>query len=201
MNYKPASVNGIKLLDANANGVQDNGENTPISGITSRLYQDLNGDGVLQADERDGVIDNDSQDAPFKTTTTANDGTWSFSKDRKSDEKGKDVVSGGYGTKDKVDVAITLASGETQGVDAGTTFMNYKPASVNGIKLLDVNANGVQDNGETTPMSNILMFLRQDLSADGVLQADERDGVIDNDSQDAPFKTTTTANDGTWSFS
>ncbi|MBR0872316.1 hypothetical protein JQ633_18265, partial [Bradyrhizobium tropiciagri] len=201
MNYKPASVNGIKLLDANANGLKDATENTPISGITINLYKDLNGDGVLQADERDGIIDGDSQDAPFKTTSTAADGTWSFSNLDPGKYVVEEVLSNGYVTKDNVDVAITLASGETHGVDEGTTFMNYKPASVNGIKLLDLDADGIKDANENTPVSGITINLYKDLNGDGVLQADERDGVIDGDSQDSPFKTTTTAADGTWSFS
>ncbi|WP_210242677.1 SdrD B-like domain-containing protein, partial [Bradyrhizobium ivorense] len=200
-NLQTGSINGIKLLDANADGVKQAGENTPISGITINLYKDLNGDGVLQADERDGVLDNDTQDSPFKTTTTAADGTWSFNNLPPGKYIVEEVLSGGYVTKDNVDVAITLASGETHGVDAGTTFMNYKPASVNGIKLLDADADGVHDAGENTPISGITINLYKDLNGDGVLQADERDGVLDNDAQDSPFKTTTTAADGTWSFS
>ncbi|MBR0875610.1 hypothetical protein JQ633_35015, partial [Bradyrhizobium tropiciagri] len=158
-NFQLASVNGIKLLDANADGLKQAGENTPISGITINLYKDLNGDGTLQPDERDGVIDGDAQDTPFKTTTTAANGTWSFTGLDPGKYIVEEVLSGGYVTKDNVDVAITLTSGETHGVDEGTTFMNYKLASVNGIKLLDANADGLKQAGENTPISGITINL------------------------------------------
>jgi hypothetical protein len=68
MNYLPALIQGIKLLDENQNGIEDEGEDTPIPGITINLYAD-DGDTAGALDINDTLLD---------STVTAADGTWSF---------------------------------------------------------------------------------------------------------------------------
>jgi hypothetical protein len=143
----PGSITGIKLEDKDGDGTKDAEDTTPISGITINLYKDLNGDGVLQDDERDGVIDGDVQDSPFKTTTTAADGTWSFTNLDPGKYIVEEVLSGGYQSNDSTSFDVTLVSGQTYGTNDDTTFLNYRPASKSGYKLEDVDGDGDGDQG------------------------------------------------------
>ncbi len=143
----PGSITGIKLEDKDGDGTKDAEDTTPISGITINLYKDLNGDGVLQDDERDGVIDGDVQDSPFKTTTTAADGTWSFTNLDPGKYIVEEVLSGGYQSNDSTSFDVTLVSGQTYGTNDDTTFLNYLRASKSGYKLEDVDGDGDGDQG------------------------------------------------------
>ncbi len=99
-------------------------------------------------------------------------------------------MGGGYLTNDDTGFDVQLSSNEFYGDNADTTFLNFKPAEIRGIKLLDVNGDGVQDPEDTAPIAGVTINLYRDQNGDGVLQ----------DADGAPFMTTVTNEAGTWSF-
>lgn len=71
--YKPTgfgSIGDTVWYDANANGVKDSSETTIFSGVTVYLYQDQNGD---------GIINDTTTDALVATQTTNSNGQYTFS--------------------------------------------------------------------------------------------------------------------------
>jgi len=146
--YTPVSIGDFVWEDLNANGFQD-GTEVGLGGVTVYLT-DANGNRVLT----DGN--------PISTTTNGT-GAYSFS-GLKPGSYGIEVSKpNGYffsakdqGSDDAVDsdvdltsgksAAVTLASGQsTTNLDAGL----YRTASLGDIVWHDLNANGIQDIGET----------------------------------------------------
>src|SRR5262245_28300350 len=178
MHCKFASINGIKLLDADADGKQDPGETTPIGGITINLYKDTDGDG-----DADGGVS-------ATTKTDLQTGAWSFSNLDPGAYVVEEVLAGsGYVSKDDNPVALTVASGENRAVDEASSEERRVVEGINGLKLLDADADGKQDPGETTPIGGITINLYKDTDGDG-----DADGGV--------FATTKTdLQAGAWSFS
>lgn len=180
LNYMPAEIRGIKFEDVNGDGVEDSEDTNPISGITINLYRDLNSDGVLQA----------SDGAPLMTTTTDNAGRWGFTDLDPGFYIVEEVLSGGYLTEDETGFDVQLSSNEFYGDNDDTTFLNFKPAEIHGVKLLDMDGDGIEDPEDTTPIAGVTINLHQDRNGDGVLQ----------DADGGPIMTTVTNDAGEWSF-
>lgn len=173
--YQPASIGDRVWNDANANGIQEDGE-AGLGGVTVQL---LGSDGVT-------VV---------ATTTSAADGSYSFTNLAPGTYYVQFVALSGYSittqnavgstsaNNSDVDAstgktgAITLGAGVTEtNVDAGL----YQPASIGDQVWKDANANGIQDGGEVG-LGNVTVQL---LSSDGV----------------TVVATTTSAADGSYSF-
>ncbi|MCP4339393.1 MAG: hypothetical protein GY799_11020, partial [Desulfobulbaceae bacterium] len=138
--YRPASLGDLVWLDSNGNSVKDSSENG-ISGVTVKLY---NSSGTF-----------------ISSTTTNSDGNYGFGnlvpgnyfveftapsgyrfsgKDQGSDDTDSDADTG----TGRTDVT-TLVSGENDpSWDAGI----FQPVSIGDTVWLDLNANGIQEDGE-----------------------------------------------------
>lgn len=137
----PGSIRGTKFLDANSNGVRDPGE-SGLAGVTIVMHPAGPGTPV--------------------TTTTAADGTYSFTGLPANTYTVSEVVPTGYlqtspagGTW-----SITLAAGEGRtGVDFGNAPSGPpSTGSIAGIKYLDLNINGIVD-GTDRPLEGITIVL------------------------------------------
>ncbi|HID03679.1 MAG TPA: hypothetical protein EYP18_10800, partial [Desulfobacterales bacterium] len=170
--YLPASIGNFVWNDVDADGVQDPGE-TGIGNVTVNLYDDAG-----------NLVD---------TTTTAPDGSYLFDDLAPGDYAAEFIAPGGYTISppnaggDNVDSdadpntgrtsLITLDSGQAvTNIDAG---MNTTTASIGDFVWEDLNANGVQDAGESG-LGNV-----------GVNLYDNADNLV---------ATTTTAADGSYNF-
>ncbi|MBO1077911.1 SdrD B-like domain-containing protein [Roseomonas haemaphysalidis] len=169
--YVPASISGTAFVDANGNGVQDSGD-TLLAGATVQL---LNSAGTA-----------------ITTTTTASNGTYSFTGVTPGDyvvaftaPSGRVFTARDQGTNDAIDSdvgtngrtgTITLASGgSASNVSAGV----YTPVSISGVAFQDRNADGLQGTGDTL-LAGVAVQL---LDASGAVVA-----------------STTTATNGAYSF-
>ena len=178
--YKPsattATFGDLVWVDANNNGARDAGE-IGISGVTVRLYQDSDGDGVVDVGE------------PFVVTTTAPDGSYLFTGVTAS------------GTQDYI-VFVDATQALLVGYTATTpTIRSYPDVSGGGAYL---NADfGFRANGVTTYTLQDRVWL--DADGDGVLDAGETGiGGVTMELLNASLQvigTTTTAADGTFTFS
>jgi hypothetical protein len=181
LNYAPAEITGVKYEDQNADGDEDAEDTNPIAGIVINLYDDS---GSVSGDL-------DGGDVLLDSTTTAADGTWSFGDLDPGAYNVEEVLAGtGYKSNDDTDFFVELTSGETYGVNDDTTFLNYAPAEIQGIKLEDLNQNGDHDLGEDTPIAGIVINLYDDSGS----------VTGDLDGGDVLLDSTATAADGTWSF-
>jgi uncharacterized repeat protein (TIGR01451 family) len=126
-NFRPASISGVKWLDNNGDGQHDSGE-PGLGGWTIELYDQA---GNLVA-----------------TTTTAADGSYSFSGLRPGAYQVSEVQQSGYTQTAPVEGVydIELISNQTL---TDIDFGNWnQTGSVEGVKWLDENADGVRDPGE-----------------------------------------------------
>jgi len=180
LNFVPAEIRGIKLEDLNGNGVQDPEDTDPIAGITVNLYQDENGDGRLQ----------DGSDSLVMSTTTAADGSYEFVDLRPGFYIVEEELSGGYLSNDETQFAVQLLSSDVFTDNDDTVFLNFMPAEIHGIKLLDVDGDGIVDPEDTTPISGVMFALYSDANGDGVLQDGEANAV----------QTVVTNDAGEWRF-
>ncbi len=171
--YEDASVGDVVWVDADADGIQDSGE-SGLVGVTVNLL--------------------DSGGSTVATTATAGDGSYSFTGVTPGEYRVEFVAPSGYsfspvdqGGDDTVDSdadvttgrssLFTVASGGSDiTIDAGL----YENASIGDVVWVDADADGVQDGGEP-----------------GLA------GVTANllDSGGSTVATTTTAGDGSYSFS
>jgi uncharacterized repeat protein (TIGR01451 family)/fimbrial isopeptide formation D2 family protein len=149
--WLPASVGDFVWLDANADGIQDQGE-APVPGVTVTL---------LDADGNE-----------LATTTTDTDGAYLFDGLVPGDYLVRFTAPDGYvisptniGSDTAVDsdgitTAVTLDAGEHDPtIDLGL----YRPASLGDFVWLDMDADGIQDQGEA-PVPGVTVTL---LDADG----------------------------------
>ena len=184
----PASIGDFVFEDNNANGLQDNGE-SGIGGVTVSLT-DENGDPVT-----------DVNGNTVMSTTTANDGSYSFDNLMPGDyivvfttPNGLVASPANVGADDAADSdanpingqspIVNLTSGENDpNIDAGF----FAAASVGDTVFLDANANGIQDPGETG-IPNVTVSL-----------TDENGDPV-TDVNGNTVMSTTTANDGSYSF-
>jgi hypothetical protein len=166
-NFKLFNISGTKYLDKTGNGITN--DDTGLGGVT--IFIDKNGN---------GTFDNGTD----LSTTTASDGTWSFS-NLGSDVLGKkvyEVLPSGY-TQTVGQNGYTLPSegGQDQ---TNLNFANFKLFNISGTKYLDKTANGITaDDGR---LGGVTIFIDKN-----------GNGTFDNGTD----VSTTTASDGTWSFS
>ncbi|MEI6075596.1 MAG: XDD4 family exosortase-dependent surface protein, partial [Verrucomicrobiota bacterium] len=158
LDTKPVTIGDYAWVDANGNGIQDNGE-TGLAGVSVILYRTNSGLGTLTT---------------VATTTTSVSGAYLFTNQLpNSFVVGFGAVSGytrtaAYqGSNTNLDSnaqlgsglseVFTLTSGQTNvTVDAGY----FQLGNLSGTMVLDVNANGLQDAGETNVLSGVLITLK-----------------------------------------
>jgi uncharacterized repeat protein (TIGR01451 family) len=164
------SLGDTLYTDWNGDGDQDSGEEG-IPNITFSLYQDDDGDGVIDPDT-DGLI---------ATTTTAADGTYTFSGLAAQsyvvvvDEGDADFPSGYVQTQDPDETGVcttcNAAGSATLGPDDLTVDFGYHPigaGSIGDTVWQDDDADGVFDAGES-PIAGITVSLYEDSNNDGVI--------------------------------
>ncbi|MGY4320585.1 MSCRAMM family protein [Bradyrhizobium sp. JR3.5] len=164
VNFKTFSISGTKYTDITGNGIT--ADDTPLANVT--IFIDKNKDGVF--------------DAGDLSTTTAADGTWSFTglDYTVAGDKVYEVLPSGYvETVGTAGYTIVGTSGHDQ---SGLDFANFKTFSISGTKYTDITGNGIT--ADDTPLANVTIFIDKN-----------KDGVFD-----AGDLSTTTAADGTWSF-
>ena len=143
--YKPrlvdyATISGTVHLDANANGLVDDGVGAVIAGVPVQLVQDVNTNGV--ADPGEPVV---------QTSQTGADGTYRFGGVvagsyvvLQTDLPGHVSLGDAQGANDNA-IAIAVAGGAAS---SGNDFLDVKTARLGDFVWLDANANGLQDVGE-----------------------------------------------------
>ena len=158
LDTQPVTIGDYVWVDANGNGIQDNGE-AGLGGVQVILYQTNSGLGTLTA---------------LATNTTLITGAYLFTNQLPNSFVVGFGAASGYtrtipfqGSNSNLDSnaqvgsglseVFTLTSGQTNlTVDAGY----YQPANLSGTVVLDVNGNGVQDVGETTGLSGVSIVLK-----------------------------------------
>ncbi|RZA31263.1 MAG: hypothetical protein EOP92_32085, partial [Lysobacteraceae bacterium] len=148
---KAAAIGDRVWHDANANGIQDAGEQG-IAGVTVKLVRDQNLDGDFDdAGEQLGTTTTDaSGNYMFKGLTPSLNYQVSFSLpagyERTSPRQADGSAGSGANSDALLSSVVVLAPGEKNtGIDAGF----YNGASLGDRVWLDANANGRQDDGET----------------------------------------------------
>jgi len=125
----PGSISGTKWEDLDGDGVLDDGE-PPLEGVTIELLQD---------------------DVVIATTTTAADGSYSFTDLEPGDYTVKEIVPAGMTATSPVSVEVAVAEGQDV---TDVDFLNHEeePECDNGVVEVlvwaDCNNNGVMDAGE-----------------------------------------------------
>ena len=192
---------GMKFHDRNADGDRDSGEEG-LSGWTINLYNDTDGDKILDAGEAA---------TPEETTTTAADdpatpgdeaGTYEFPDLQNGDYIVCEVLQSGWNqslpnatdTPDEL-ADCTTESGDNSLADngygftmagadqTGNDFGNFRQGVKSGLKYNDLNANGDRDAGEPG-LADWVIRAYVDSNGDGDLDADETT-VAGSDSTDA----------------
>ncbi len=155
------------FYDWNSNGVQDVASEEGISGVTVRLYEDANGNGVVDT----------NVDAYLATTFTGTNGYYVFTNlfatntylvivDREDPDLPANylVTADPYGAKDGRSV-VTLVNADNLDQDFG--FWPYGNGAIGDTVWLDRNADGVQFGTQEPGISNILVTLYADFNGDG----------------------------------
>ena len=175
-----AAITGTVTEDTTGDGVGDSNQEN----VTVELYADTDGDG-----QPDG--------AAIDTTTTGNDGSYSFTDVAAgdyvvvevtptglTDVSDQDTTPDGDSFDDDTSVddqiAVSLSPGET---DTGNDFVDENKGSISGNVLLDTTGDGAGD----TPQGGVTVELYADTDGDG-----NPDGTA--------IDSTTTAGDGSYSF-
>jgi len=188
---KAASLGDRVWHDANANGIQDTGEEG-IAGATVKLVRDQNLDGDFDdVVEQLGTTTNDANgNYVFKGLTPSLNYQVTFSLpagyDRVSPRQADGSPASNVNSDAALSSVVVLAPGENNtSIDAGF----FKSASLGDRVWLDANANGLQDAGETG-----VGGVRVTLLGGGV------DGKLSTTADNTTVSTTTDAN-GHYAFS
>ncbi|MEY3334709.1 MAG: hypothetical protein RLZZ176_3012 [Cyanobacteriota bacterium] len=196
---------GIRLqsvgADSNGNGTIEEGErggSSKLEGevpktfnISGTKYLDQTGDGIITGDPGLGGVEifidknnNGSYDEGELETTTATDGTWSFN-NLGQDALGKkvyEILPDGYTqTVGNDGYTLPTVGGQNQ---TGLNFANFKLFNISGTKYRDKKGDGITT--DDTGLGGVEIFIDKNKSG----SYDEGDDVK-----------TTTATNGTWSFS
>jgi hypothetical protein len=201
------NISGTKFQDTNADGVRGTATAEPgLANWPIYLYQDTDGNGTLSSSEYSG------QPTGFPlTTTTASDGSYTFHSVSSGNYiicEAKTAPSGlgtGWIQSDPANTKCQagdfngasplLADGgyavTMMGLDVtGKDFGNYQNGSISGTKFKDANADGVKGSTEAG-LGGWSIKLFADTDGNGTLSSTEAATAA---------ATTTTANDGTYSF-
>jgi len=159
-NWRPASIQGVKFEDADADGVFDNGEDL-LEGW--RIYVDYNG--------------NDAYDAGEPTDVTDEFGYWEIDGITPGTYEVREVLEADW-HQSRGNFTVTFVSGLDYGQEGEYDFGNWYDSKKGGMKFEDLNADGVKDPGEPG-LSGWTIFV--DYDGDGDLDADEPSAVTDAD--------------------
>jgi len=156
------SIGDLVWLDTNADGTNNNAE-VGIEGVTIDLYLDANGNGLVDPGERligstvttngggylftDLPADNVSYVVDVTDTEGVLDGHWHSRGTPGADNNSQ---TDGYG--------VTLTSTVPDNTTADFGYYT-EPASLGNRVWFDVDADGVQDAGESTGMTNVTVYL------------------------------------------
>ena len=185
LGYRPAAgtvlFGDLVWVDVNGNGLRDPGE-VGLGGVTVLLYSDTNSNGRYD----------DGTDTLVATTTSAADGSYSF-------------AGIAAGTTYFV-IARTPVDGSNNPYYNPTTPMTYRFAGVTAGSAYLTADFGLQPNGTTMIRYNISDRVWFDLNGNGVFNSGSETGIagVTVDLLDASSRviaTTTTAADGTFTFS
>ncbi|MBM4460398.1 MAG: DUF11 domain-containing protein, partial [Chloroflexi bacterium] len=192
--YRPGGAGSIgdRVFEDVANDGAFNGSDAGISGVTLSLYEDTNGNGVVDA----------GADALLITTTTSITGFYTFTGLDPArnyvvvatDGAGSAVdahftnpyVSSTGGSRQAVSPAKFTAQGNAV-TDADFGYFGQTPGSIGDMVCFDADSNGLCDAGETG-LPNVTVTLARDLNGNGLADADE------------PTITTTTSITGYYTF-
>jgi plastocyanin len=145
--------------------------------VNGTVWNDLNGDGVKEAPEV-GKPDVQVSLNGKRTTVTAADGTYSFALVQPGQSTVSITPPAGYASTGPASQPVDVNQPTVSGVDF---FVKQQPGSISGVVHDDTNGNGVVDAGE-----GVLPGVTIGLDTSGDKVADQ---------------TTTTASDGSYSFS
>ena len=169
-NYRPGAINGDVFDDPNGNGAADTGE-SGLQGVT--IFIDANDNGQLDNTELRSI--------------SASDGTYSFTGLGPGTYRLRELSQSGWTTTLPAlgFVDVTVESGQTV---TDVAFGNHEPGrpdpvQIHGVKFNDLDADGVKDAGEPG-LSGWTIYL--DLNG--------------NRKRDSGEPSTTTAGDGSYSF-
>ncbi|MEI6604352.1 MAG: SdrD B-like domain-containing protein, partial [Verrucomicrobiota bacterium] len=142
------------------------GSDTGIANVTVKLYQDDNGNGVI-----------DSSDALIGTTATNSSGIYSFtglatgfSYIVAADTADTDLINAfspnSFTTTTPVLRSVVNLAGTDNTADFG--YRASLPSSIGDTVFYDINGNGVYDAGTDIPLPNITVSLYRDSNGDGL---------------------------------
>ncbi|WP_322494448.1 SdrD B-like domain-containing protein, partial [Chloroflexus sp.] len=191
--FRPASLGNLVWFDRDANGVQNGGDETGISGVTVRLYRD-----------DDGTAGPSAGDSLIATATTNGSGIYGFNYlipannyylvfdlptgyvRSPRDQGGNDATDSDPDRTNGATALITLVAGQNdQTWDAGL----YQLVNLGNRVWNDVNNNGQLDGGESG-IDGVTVNLYYDTN---------RNGAIDP-AENTPVATTTTSGGGFYAF-
>jgi uncharacterized repeat protein (TIGR01451 family) len=193
----PNRIEGTVFLDANADAFLDGGE-SGTSGVTVRLYRDVNENGIYD----DGV------DILVATQTTDSNGEYAFevaSTGAFVMNVDTDTLPAGHGlTTDNLEAADF---GTNVGVvESGNDFGHIIPAELNGHLYIDSNVNGTQDAGEpdlanvdvvVTDVFGAVQTVTTDTNGNYTATVPPGDTVTDIDETDPDYPTDYLQTEGT----
>src|SRR5579871_1838006 len=140
--YVLGSISGITYTDVNTNGVYDAGTDTVLSGVAVTLTgTDVNGNPVS------------------KTTTSAPDGTYSFTGLLASNAAGYSIAVTATASGEKLETASPLNVVLAAGATSANNNFGYVLGSISGITYTDVNTNSTYDAGTDTTLNGVTVTL------------------------------------------
>ncbi len=159
LNWRPASIEGHKFNDLNANGERDGDE----PGLENwYIYVDYNGNGSPDTDEPYDITDENG----YYEIDGIKPGTYAVR---------EDMVSGWFQSRG-ASYVVNFVSGAHYGAEGEYDFGNWTNASKAGHKFNDLNADGEWDEGEPG-LEGWTIFV--DIDGDGVFDEGEPSAVTD----------------------
>ena len=184
-NFETFTLSGHKYTDASGDGITS--DDTGLGGVT--IFVDMTGNG-LSADDPQTTTSNGSTDANHDGVIDAADvGYWELTglTAAAAGNEVKEVTPTGYvqtvgqvGTVTDTNYIVTGTSGTNQG---NLDFANFETFTISGTKYTDDNGDG--DTTGDVGLGNVTIFI--DINKNGTYEA-------------GTDEATTTASDGTWSF-
>jgi hypothetical protein len=171
-----SGIFGTVYADTNGNGIRDVGEKG-VPGVT--VYLDLNNNGTLDAGEPSTTTATDQ----FFTPTVDESGTYSFTHLGLGTYTVRAVMPALLSATPAAQTVHTVVLGASQVINNIDTAAQYRANEIHGVRFVDSNGNRVRDLGEPG-QAGITVYIDSN-----------RNGV-----RDPGEPTTTTAADGSYSF-